>query len=378
MRTASPCAPPTRGRRRSTRRGRTWRRSAGRARRRGLAGTRSDSIAPARIRSTTTAVCTRSPRNFGNNTPRDTAPTWWPARPTRWSPDATDGGDSTWMTRSTAPMSMPSSSELVATTAGSRPALRSSSMSARCSLLTEPWWARASTAGAPDEAPDCAISWAGVRLPACREGGAAARHPAPRARLEPFVPDLVEPGGERSARRRELAKTRVERCDDTRSTIRSSTCGQIEAATLGTRGGAGQVAPMTSPRADMSAIGTTTSRSHSLSRAGARSRRGGHREEAGHLRHRLDRGGQPDPLGGFVEQRVEALEGEGEVGPALGAGDGVHLVEDHRLHARQRLAGLRGEDEEQRLRSRDEDVGGGAGERAPLTRQGCPRTAPRP
>ena len=36
----------------------------------GLAGTCSDSIAPARIRSTTTAVCTRSPRNFGKSTPR--------------------------------------------------------------------------------------------------------------------------------------------------------------------------------------------------------------------------------------------------------------------------------------------------------------------
>ena len=42
----------------------------------GLPGTRSDSIDPVRIRSTTTAVCTRSPRNFGNSTPRDTAPTW--------------------------------------------------------------------------------------------------------------------------------------------------------------------------------------------------------------------------------------------------------------------------------------------------------------
>ena len=63
--------------------------------------------------------------------------------------EATDGGDSTWTTRSTAPMSMPSSRLEVATTAGSRPALRSSSTSARCSLETEPWWARAMTGGAP-------------------------------------------------------------------------------------------------------------------------------------------------------------------------------------------------------------------------------------
>ena len=41
---------------------------------------------PSRIRSATTAVCTRSPRNFGKTTPRETAPTWWPARPTRCRP----------------------------------------------------------------------------------------------------------------------------------------------------------------------------------------------------------------------------------------------------------------------------------------------------
>ena len=39
-------------------------------------------------------------------------PTWWPARPMRCSPRETAPGDSTCTTRSTAPMSMPSSSEL--------------------------------------------------------------------------------------------------------------------------------------------------------------------------------------------------------------------------------------------------------------------------
>ncbi|MEZ5199958.1 MAG: hypothetical protein R2742_01115 [Micropruina glycogenica] len=41
----------------------------------GLDGTRSASISPARMRSVITAVVTRSPRNFGNSTPRDVAPT---------------------------------------------------------------------------------------------------------------------------------------------------------------------------------------------------------------------------------------------------------------------------------------------------------------
>ena len=75
---------------------------------------------------------------MGKITPFDTAPTWCPARPTRGSPLATDGGDSTWTTRSTAPMSMPSSRLDVATTAGSRPSFRAFSMPARSSLETDP------------------------------------------------------------------------------------------------------------------------------------------------------------------------------------------------------------------------------------------------
>ena len=93
------------------------------------------------MRCTVTAQSIRSVRCLGNSTPCEISPTWWPARPMRCSPLATDGGASTWMTRSTAPMSMPSSRLEVATTAFSRPVLRSSSTRARCSLLTEPWWA---------------------------------------------------------------------------------------------------------------------------------------------------------------------------------------------------------------------------------------------
>ena len=88
--------------------------------------------------------------------PRDTSPTLWPARPTRCRPLATEGGASTCTTRSTAPMSMPSSRLEVATTAGSRPALSASSISARSCRDTEPWCARATSAGAP-AAPACAM-----------------------------------------------------------------------------------------------------------------------------------------------------------------------------------------------------------------------------
>ena len=75
------------------------------------------------------ALASRSPRYLGKMTPRETASTWWPARPIRCMPLATEVGVSIWTTRSTAPMSMPSSSEEVATSAGSRPALSASSIS---------------------------------------------------------------------------------------------------------------------------------------------------------------------------------------------------------------------------------------------------------
>ena len=79
------------------------------------------SISPASIALATTADSEQVRRNFGKTRPRDTAPSSWPARPTRWSPRATDLGDSIWMTRSTAPMSMPSSSDEVATRHGISP-----------------------------------------------------------------------------------------------------------------------------------------------------------------------------------------------------------------------------------------------------------------
>ncbi len=63
----------------------------------GLRGICVSSIAPARIRCTTTADSSRSARNFGKMRPFDTASSEWPARPMRCSPRATDFGDSTWI-----------------------------------------------------------------------------------------------------------------------------------------------------------------------------------------------------------------------------------------------------------------------------------------
>ena len=90
----------------------------------GFFGTSVRSIRPLCIRSVSTAHSSRSPRNFGKMRPVLGASTWCPARPTRCSPRATDFGDSTCTTKSTAPMSMPNSSELVQTRPGQQPRLQ--------------------------------------------------------------------------------------------------------------------------------------------------------------------------------------------------------------------------------------------------------------
>ena len=109
----------------------------------GLRGTDSDSTRPARQRSATTAASSRSPRYLGKILATLTAPARCPARPIRCRPEMTLAGDSIWITRSTAPMSIPNSKVEVATTAGNRPCFSASSICRRCSRETDPWWARA-------------------------------------------------------------------------------------------------------------------------------------------------------------------------------------------------------------------------------------------
>ncbi|SKZ37095.1 Uncharacterised protein [Mycobacteroides abscessus subsp. abscessus] len=113
-------------------------------------------------------------------------------------------------------MSMPSSSELVATTQRRRPLLRSSSISARCSLETEPWCARARTVAAPVVAPD-AMTIAGAPPPtrSLRGGSRPGSVRCSWISLSRAV--------RRSARRRELANTMVVRLVSMRSTIDAST-----------------------------------------------------------------------------------------------------------------------------------------------------------
>ena len=96
----------------------------------------------------------------------------------------------------------------------------------------------------------------------------------------------------------------------------------------------------------------------------------GHRPPAAQeRRHFFDRthgGREPDSLGGYVEQGVQSLEGQREVGSALGGAHRVHLVDDDGVHPPQRFPGLGGQQEKQRFGRGDEDVGGSAGEPAPF------------
>ena len=206
------------------------------------------------------------------------------------------------------------------------------------------------------DAPDWAITWAGGRSDSGR---------SPPARL---VAISLSRAVSRSASRRELAKTIVERCCSIRSATCSSTCGQIEPV----RPSSASSPSVSSPSgAVMSSTGTTTLRSHVFSEGGATISTGGMAaEEARHLVERTHGGGQADALGGLLEEGVEPFEAHREVGAALAAGHGVHLVDDHRLDAAQRLAGLRGEHQEQRLRGGDEHVGRPGRQRAALGRGG--------
>ena len=289
---------------------------------------------------TTTAVSSRSPRYLGKITPLEGSPTWCPARPMRWRPRATDVGLSTWMTRSTAPMSMPSSSELVATRAGRRPAFSSSSISRRCSLAMLPWWARTSSSPASSFR-----RWAS-----------------------------------RSARRRLLVNTMVLRCSRISCRIRGWIAGQmlvrISPPSTGPPGCSS--IGRTSPSLAMSSTGTTTWISSGL-RVPASTMR--HlaavtdaAEEAGDGLERSLRGAEADALDGGRGRRapqvLEALQAQREVGAALGAGDRVDLVDDHVLDAPQDLASLAGQQEVEALGGRDEDVRRVADEVAALVRGG--------
>ncbi len=319
----------------------------------GLRGRTVGSIRPSRIPRTTTAVSRRSPRYLGKITPLLGSPTWWPARPMRWRPRATDVGLSTWITRSTAPMSMPSSRLLVATSAGRRPALSSSSISRRCSRAMLPWWARTSS--------------------------------SPASSLRRWA--------RRSARRRLLVKTIVLWWARMSSRIRGWIAGQMLVRISPPRTGPPGCA---SSGQDLAQAGHVLHGNDDLDLEGL----AGPRVDDGHLaalshaaqeaRDRLKGslgGGQADALerayrhsrtAGAIRrgsQALETLEAQGEVGAPLGAGDRVDLVHDDLLDVPQDHASLAGQQQVEALGRGDQDVRRVPGEVAALGGRGVSGTA---
>ena len=87
------------------------------------------------------AHSTSSSRVVAKKRPLGMAPRQWPARPMRCRAVAMARGEPIWQTRSTWPMSMPSSSEAVAMRMRHSPCLRRRSDSSRRWRESEPWWA---------------------------------------------------------------------------------------------------------------------------------------------------------------------------------------------------------------------------------------------
>ena len=167
-------------------------------------------------------------------------------------------------------MSMPSSRELVATTQRSSPDFSAASTWARCSLLTEPWCARAMTSGAPRPAPDCAMICAGGRagIGGSVAGSCSSAH------------NSFSRAVSRSAVRLPLVKTSVERPFFTVSYTCCSTCGQIEepagasAVSVSVpgparRGSVAAAVPGGGPGSAMSSTGSRTVTSQRFSAGGA-------------------------------------------------------------------------------------------------------------
>ena len=286
----------------------------------GLRGMTVVSIAPSCIRRATTAASSRSPRYFGKMTPLLGAPTWCPARPTRCRPRATLVGLSTWMTRSTAPMSMPSSSELVATSAGSRPALSSSSIARRCSRAMLPWCARTSSSPA-SSFRRCASRSLERRLLVKTIVLRCARISSRIARVD------RRPDARTGPRRRRRVRRAARRAAGPR---RWPPCRRP-----GRRPGARAACARRHRRSSTSRPGPMPARNRAIASSG---------------RCVADR---PMRCGGVVLRRpqgLEALERQREVRAALRAGDRVDLVDDDVLDAAQRLAGRAREHQVQRSR----------------------------
>ena len=89
-------------------------------------------------------------------------------------------------------------------------------------------------------------------------------------------------------------------------------------------------------------------------------------QEAGDLLARGDGSGQADALSGTLQEVIEPLQTQRQVGAALAGGEGVDLVDDDGLDAAQGLAHSGREHEVEGFGRRDEDVGRAGAQTAAL------------
>ena len=188
-RSAKLAAPADRGEQvvdRSTRRRRSWRRAAARARPAGCAGSASPRCPPTSMPSATTAVCRRSPRYFGTSLPTRrradlVAGAADPLEPARDRVRAPPPGHQVHGAHVDPELEGRRRHDRL-----SRPALSASSTSIRCSRAIDPWWERrgpprrARSAGRPAARRSAACSrtrwWSGARGSArAARGGSRAR-----------------------------------------------------------------------------------------------------------------------------------------------------------------------------------------------------------
>ncbi len=178
----------------------------------------------------------------------------------RCRPRDTAPGEETCTTRSTAPMSMPSSRLDVATRPRSVPALSWSSTSCRRAFDKEPWWASTSSSTGSSRMRTTSSGRSGSEgsrssgsWPAALRRSARTREACSSLRLD----------ASRSASRRALTNTIVEWCASTRSSSRGWIAGQIDRR-VGAVPANRSPSSTTCPSSAMSSPGTTTSSSIGL------------------------------------------------------------------------------------------------------------------
>ena len=106
----------------------------------GLGGMHNTSNSQRRIASNKAKHSIKSSRLVGNSRPLGIPPRKCPDRPTRCSNVPMEPVVPNWQTKSTSPISMPNSSDAVATNALSFPSFKRHSADRRCSRAKLPWW----------------------------------------------------------------------------------------------------------------------------------------------------------------------------------------------------------------------------------------------